>query len=48
LGPGLCERIHERIQKDASPGVNPIKEILSAAIEALYLCSICLQLWIKV
>jgi hypothetical protein len=29
LGPGLCQRIHERIQKDASPGVNPIKEILS-------------------
>ena len=30
LGPGLCERIHGRIQKDTSPGVNPIKEILSA------------------
>ena len=30
LGPGLCERIHGRIQKDASSRVNPIKEILSA------------------
>ena len=30
LGPGLRERIHGRIQKDASPGVNPINESLSA------------------
>jgi len=30
LGPGLRERIHGRIQKDASPGVNPINETLSA------------------
>jgi len=29
LGPSLRERIHGRIQKDTSPGVNPIKEILS-------------------